>query len=105
MNWPISFSSTIADCVLRDPPVVGEHLRVAAGIEPDIDLAEQARRQDRRDRVLRELVALVDAHRSRRPGTSCGSSVICSTRPTTTPAALTGARSLSPPMLSKLASR
>ena len=48
---------------LGDAAAVGEHLRVAARIEADVHLAEQARGEDRRDRVGRELVALVDAHR------------------------------------------
>src|SRR5205814_1560837 len=45
---------------LGDAAAVGEHLRVAAGIEADVHLAEQARRQDGRYRILAELIALVD---------------------------------------------
>ncbi len=48
---------------LRDLAAVGEHLRVAARVEADVHLAEQSRRQDRRDRVARELIAAVDLHR------------------------------------------
>ena len=99
-NWPISFSSTTRRLRLGDAAAVGEHHRVAARVEADVDLAEQPRREDRRDRVLAKLHALVDVHARRPPGRSSGRSARLSTRPTTTPAAFTGARSFRPPMLS-----
>ena len=65
-NWPIIFSSTTRRLRLRDRAAVGEHLRVAAGVEADVHLAEQSRREHRRDRVAAELVAVVHAHRDHR---------------------------------------
>src|SRR5581483_619906 len=47
---------------MGDAPAIGEHLRIAPGIEPDVHLAQQTRRQDGGDRVLGELVAAVDVH-------------------------------------------
>ena len=101
-NWPISFSSTTADCVslMRSPAV--EIGGVAAGLQSDVLLAEQPGGEDRRRRVLRELVALVDAHGDLRL-IFLLSSAMPSTRPTTTPALFTGARTLRPPMLSNSA--
>jgi hypothetical protein len=45
---------------LADSGAVAEHRRVAADVEPDVHLAEQTRGQDRRDRIVGELVAFVD---------------------------------------------
>src|SRR5688572_6869787 len=44
----------------------GEHLLVPARFQPDVGLAEQARGEDRRGRVLGELVALVERERDTR---------------------------------------
>ncbi len=52
---------------VADARAVAEHLRVAARVETHVDLAEQARREDRRDRVFRELVTAVDLQRHDRP--------------------------------------
>src|SRR5690349_3432772 len=48
---------------LGDHAAVREHLRIAAGVEADVHLAEQPRRENRGDRVLAELITLVDRHR------------------------------------------
>ena len=52
------------------------------------------------DGVLRKLVALVDVHASPRASKLSLSKRMSATRPTTTPALFTGARTLRPPMLS-----
>src|SRR5438552_15214814 len=48
---------------LGDHAAVGQHLRVAARVETDVDLPQQSRRPDRADRVLAERLALIDAQR------------------------------------------
>src|SRR5262249_27350838 len=47
---------------LGDPIAIGQHLRIAARIEPDVDLSEQSRGIDRGDGVPAELVLIVDTH-------------------------------------------
>jgi hypothetical protein len=54
MNWLISFSRTTADCVFLDRIARLQHLFVAAGIEADVLLAEQAGGQDRGERIFRK---------------------------------------------------
>ena len=56
-NWPIRFSSTTADCVCVIAVAGGEVLLVAARLEADVLVAQQAGGQDLGRRVLRELHA------------------------------------------------
>ena len=103
-NWPISFSSTTADCVIWMRSPLGELLVVAAGFEPDVGLAQQARGEDRGGRVLRERVALVERERDATPGSArCRSGSRARGRRARRRSS-PGARTLRPPMLSKRAS-
>src|SRR5262249_589138 len=51
---------------LRDPAAVAEHLRLAARFKADVNLAKKSRRENRRDRILAELITVIDAHRDDR---------------------------------------